>query len=54
MNMKPTDEITATFTRQEWQIIICGLGELPGKHMFELAKKIEALVRHEHSTQAEG
>jgi hypothetical protein len=45
MNMKPTDEIPATLTRQEWSIIFVGLGELPGKHMFEVAKKVEALLK---------
>jgi hypothetical protein len=44
MSMKPTDEIAATLTRHEWQIIMAGLGELPGKHMFDVAKKVEALV----------
>jgi hypothetical protein len=44
MSMKPTDEIPATLTRQEWSIILAGLGELPGKHMFDLAKKVEALL----------
>jgi len=42
--MKPDDQISATLTRQEWSIIIAGLGELPGKAMFEVAKKVEVLL----------
>lgn len=47
VNMNEKDEIAATFTRQEWQIIFAGLGELPGKIMYDTAKKVEALLRQE-------
>ena len=45
MNMSPNDQISATLTRQEWSIIIAGLGELPGKMMFDVGKKIETLLQ---------
>ena len=45
--MNQENEISATLTRQDWQIIMVALGELPGKHMFETAKKVEALLKQE-------
>jgi hypothetical protein len=41
--------ISATLTAAEWQVVMAGLGELPGKVMFHVAKKIEALMKQEAS-----
>ena len=43
--MKPDDIISASFSRQEWALVMFGLGELPTKHTYSLVKKLEELLK---------
>ena len=38
------DEQLGPLTRREWSIVMAGLGELQGKMMYEVAKKVESLL----------
>lgn len=45
--MNDNDMLAATFTRVEWRIIMAALGKLPGEVMFDVAKKVEALLKEQ-------
>ena len=44
-SVDPNELITGTFSRREWAVMFAGLGKLPGEAMFEVAKKMQDMMR---------
>lgn len=49
MESKSNDEITLSFTREEANLIIEGLGALPFKNVYKLIEKIHLQANSKHS-----
>lgn len=42
--MNVNEVVSAELTRQEWNLVMLALGELPTKHTYSLVKKLEQLL----------